>query len=130
MCAGHAQYIKAIDGGRAENDHLNAQKRAVLLRGGMLPKAYAYPAMMRATRDLLWCRLHLVRQRAERLPHRRQTNSQCILLTLGKPLKSKAHCEGIAECLGNSAVQKNIDVDLALIDYYDQLIRDLPKAAK
>jgi hypothetical protein len=73
---GHAQSMKAIHGGKAKHDRLDAQKIAVLLRGGMLPQAYAYPATMRATRDLLRRRLHLVRQRAERLTHIRQTNSQ------------------------------------------------------
>ena len=72
---GHAQYMKAIHGGKAKKDRLDAQKSAVLRRGGMLPQAYVYPATMRATRDLLRRRLHLVRQRAERLTHIRQTNS-------------------------------------------------------
>jgi hypothetical protein len=42
----------------------------------MLPQAYAYPATMRTTRDMLRRRLHLVRKRAERLTHLCQTNSQ------------------------------------------------------
>jgi hypothetical protein len=50
---GHALYMKAIHGGKANNDKLDAHKMAVLLRGGMLPQAYVYPAAMRATRDLL-----------------------------------------------------------------------------
>jgi hypothetical protein len=45
--------MKAIHGGKANNDKLDAHKMAVLLRGGMLPQAYVYPAAMRATRDLL-----------------------------------------------------------------------------
>jgi transposase len=36
---GHAQYMKAIHGGKAKNDRLDAQQMAVLLRGGMLPQA-------------------------------------------------------------------------------------------
>jgi transposase len=124
---GHAQYMKAIHGGKAKNDRLDAQKIAVLLRGGMLPQAHAYPATMRATRDLLRRRLHLVRQRAERLTHIRQTNSQYNLPALGKSLKSKAHRAGIAERFGDPAVQKNIDVDMALIDSYDELIQDLER---
>ena len=48
---GHALYMKAIQGGKAQNDKIDAQKIAVLLRGGMLPPAYVYPAAMRATRD-------------------------------------------------------------------------------
>jgi hypothetical protein len=50
---GQAQYMKAIHGGKAKNGRGDAQKIAVLLRGGMLPQAYAYPAKMRATRDLM-----------------------------------------------------------------------------
>ena len=50
---GHALYMKAIHGGKAKNDKTDAQKIAMLLRGGMLPQAYVYPADMRATRDLL-----------------------------------------------------------------------------
>ncbi|MGD8876092.1 MAG: transposase, partial [Gammaproteobacteria bacterium] len=61
---GHALYMKAIHGGKAKNDKLDSHKIALLLKGGMLPQAYAYPAAMRATRDLLRRRLHLSRQRA------------------------------------------------------------------
>ena len=102
---GHAQYMKAIHGGKAKHDRLDAQKIAVLLRGGMLPQAYAYPATMRATRHLLRRRLHLVRQRAERLTHSRQTNSQYYLSALGKSLKSKAPREGVAPRFSDPAVQ-------------------------
>jgi transposase len=73
---GHAQYTKAIRGGKAKNDRLDAQKIAVLLRGDMLPQASTYLATMRAARDLLRRRLHLVRQRAKGVTHIRQTNSQ------------------------------------------------------
>jgi hypothetical protein len=45
--------MKAIHGGKAKNDKIDSQKIAALLRGGMLPQAYVYPAEMRATRDLL-----------------------------------------------------------------------------
>jgi transposase len=49
---GQALSMKAIHGGKAKNDKIDAQKIAVLLRGGMLPPAYVYPAEMRATRAL------------------------------------------------------------------------------
>jgi transposase len=71
---GHALSMKAIHGGKAKNDKIDAQKIAVLLRGGMLPQAYVYPAEMRATRDLLRRRMHLMRKRAELLTHVQQTN--------------------------------------------------------
>src|SRR5262247_4860136 len=80
---GHALYMKAIHGGKAKNDTIDAHKIAVLLRGGMLPQAYVYPAEMRATRDLLRRRIHLMRKRAEWLGHIQQTNSQYNLPDIG-----------------------------------------------
>ncbi|MFH0350891.1 MAG: transposase [Chromatiales bacterium] len=50
---GHALYMQAIHGGKAKNDKIDSQKIALLLKGGLIPQAYAYPAEMRATRDLL-----------------------------------------------------------------------------
>src|SRR5262245_45843654 len=66
---GHALYMKAIHGGKAKTDKIDAHKIAVLLRGGMLPQAYVYPKGMRQTRDLLRRRTFLVRRRAEALVH-------------------------------------------------------------
>jgi transposase len=122
---GHALYMKAIHGGKAKNDKIDAQKIAVLLRGGMLPQAYVYPAAMRATRDLLRRRMHLMRKRAELLAHVQNTNSQYNLPEIGKNIAYKANRAGIAERFPDPAVQKSIEVDLALIGYYDPLLTDL-----
>ena len=73
---GHALYMQALHGGKATHDTMDSQKIAVLLRGGMLPQAYVYPAAMRATRDVLRRRTHLVRNRAECLAHIQHTTSQ------------------------------------------------------
>ncbi len=62
---GHALYMKALHGGKAQNDKIAAHKLAGLLRGGMIPQASVYPAEMRAPRDLLRRRCHLVQKRAE-----------------------------------------------------------------
>jgi transposase len=122
---GHALYMKAIHGGKAKNDKIDAQKIAVLLRGGMLPQAYVYPAAMRGTRDLLRRRMHLMRKRAELLAHIQNTNSQYNLPEIGKKIAYKANRDGVAERFPEPAVQKSIEVDLALIDHYDQLLRDV-----
>lgn len=61
---GHALYMKAIHGGKAKNDPIDAKKIAVLLRGGMIPMAYVYPSEMRSTRDLLRQRMHFMRKGA------------------------------------------------------------------
>jgi transposase len=125
---GHALYMKAIHGGKAKNDKIDAQKIAVLLRGGILPQAYVYPADMRATRDLLRRRLHLVRHRAELLTHVQQTNSQYNLPEIGKKIAYKANRDGVAERFPDPAVQKSIEVDLALIGHYNALLGDLELA--
>ena len=122
---GHALYMKAIHGGKAKNDKIDAQKIAILLRGGMLPQAYVYPADMRATRDLLRRRIHLMRQRAELLAHIQNTNSQYNLPEIGKKIAYKANRAGVAERFPEPAVQKSVEVDLALIDHYDQLLRNV-----
>ena len=46
---GHALSMKAIHGGKAKHEKIDAHKIAVLRRGGMLPQAYVYPAERRAT---------------------------------------------------------------------------------
>jgi transposase len=131
---GHALYMKAIHGGKAKNDKIDAHKIAVLLRGGMLPQAYVYPAAMRATRDLLRRRMYLTRKRAELLAHIQNTNSQYNLPEIGKKLAYKANRDGVAERFPDPAVQKSMEVDLALLGSYEPLLRDLElhivKAAK
>jgi transposase len=122
---GHALYMKAIHGGKAKNDKIDAQKIAVLLRGGMMPQAYVYPAEMRATRDLLRRRCHLARKRAEFLAHIHNTNSQYNLPEIGKRLANKANREGVADHFPDPSVHKAIEIDVALIDHYDQLLNEV-----
>jgi transposase len=112
---GHALAMKAIHGGKAKNDRIDSHKIAVLLRGGMLPQAYVYPATMRSTRDLIRRRLHLVRKRGQLLAHIQNTRAQYNLPVFGRKLADRT----------DPSVQKSIAVDLALIDQYDALVIDL-----
>jgi hypothetical protein len=120
--------MKAIHGGKAKNDTIDAQKSAVLLRGGMLPQADVYPADMRATRDLLRRRMPLMRKRAELRAHIHKTNSQYHLPDIGKKLADKANRDGVAERLPAPAVQQSREVDLALIHHDDRLLTDLARS--
>jgi transposase len=122
---GHALYMKARQGGKAKNDKSDAHKIAVLLRGGMLPQAYVYPAEMRATRDLLRRRGHLVRQRAELLAHLQNTNSQYNLPEMGKKLAYQANREGVEEHFPDPRVRQTIEVDVSLSAHYDQLLGEV-----
>jgi transposase len=122
---GHALYMKAIHGGTAKNDQIDSQKIAALLRGGMLPQAYVYPAQRRATRDLWRRRMPLTHKRAELLAHMQNTNSQSHLPAIGKKIAYKANRDGVADRCADAAVQKSIAVDLALLTYYDALLREV-----
>ena len=122
---GHALAMKAIHGGKAKNDKIDSHKIAVLLRGGMLPQAYVYPAAMRSTRDLIRRRLHLVRKRGQLLAHIQNTRAQYNLPAFGRKLAYKANRAGVVEHFADPSVQKSIEVDLALIDHYDALVTDL-----
>jgi len=122
---GHALAMKAIHGGKAKNDKIDSHKIAVLLRGGMLPQAYVYPAAMRSTRDLLRRRLHLVRKRGELLAHIQNTRAQYNLPAFEKRLAYPGNREGVVEHFPDPSVRKSVEVDVALIDQYDALVIDL-----
>ena len=121
---GHALYMKAIHGGKAKNDKIDAHKIAVLVRGGMLPMAYVYPREMRATRDLLRRRCHFTRKRAELLTHIQNTASQYLLPALGK-IAYPGNRVGVAEQFRDPEVRKSVETNLALVDEYDRLLSEL-----
>jgi transposase len=122
---GHALYMKAIHGGKAKNDKIDALKIAALLRGGMIPMAYVYPREMRSPRDLLRRRLYLVRKRGQLLAHVQNTHHQYNLPQPSRKILYKANRAGLAERFDDPAVRKSIAIDLELVDHYDLLIRDL-----
>jgi transposase len=124
---GHALYMKAVHGGKAKNDRIDAGKIARLLRGGNFPLAYAYPKGMRETRDLLRRRTYLVRKRAELLTHLQILNAQYNLAPYPKRLSFAANRieMNVAERFADPSVQKSAAVNLTLIDRLDELIGDL-----
>jgi transposase len=126
---GHALYMKAIHGGKAKNDRIDAGKIARLVRGGTFPLAYAYPKGMRATRDLLRRRTYLVRKRAELLTHLQILNAQYNLAPFPKKLSFAANRAelNIAERFADPSVQKSAATDLALVDRLDELIAELER---
>jgi hypothetical protein len=122
---GHALYMTAIHGGQATNAKSDAQKIAVLLRGGLLPQASVYPAAMRAPRDLLRRRTHLMRKRAALLAHLQNTNRQSPRPAIGKKIAYTANRDGVSERFPEPAGQKSIAGDRALLGHDDQWLRDV-----
>ncbi len=122
---GHALYMKAIHGGKAKNDKIDSLKIATLLRGGTIPKAYVYPPEMRATRDLLRRRLHLVRRRGNLLAHIQNTHHQYNMPEPRAKVAYKANREGVADSFEDPDTRKSMEIDFSLIEHYDKVIQDV-----
>ena len=117
---GHALYMKAIHGGKAKNDKIDSYKIASLVKGGTFPMAFVYPRDMRSTRDLLRRRMHLMRKRAELLGHIHNTNTQYNYDSLCKNLAYKRNRKILDGRFSDPSVQKSIDLDVQLINFYDE----------
>jgi transposase len=117
---GHALYMKAIHGGKAKNDKIDSHKIATLMRGGMFPLAYVYPRHMRATRDLMRRRMHLMRKRSELMAHIHNTNSQYNHPIIRKDLRYAHNRAGLTSRFSDASTRKSIELDMSLIDFYDE----------
>jgi transposase len=122
---GHALYMKAIHGGKAKNDRIDANKIAVLLRGGMFPVAYVYPPKMRSTRDLLRRRMFLNRKRAALITHIKCTFAQYNLPEPEQKISRVAHRDGIAEQIPDPGASRNVQLDLDVLSFYDKTLTAL-----
>jgi transposase len=122
---GHALYMRSIHGAKTKNDRIDSRKIALLLRAGMIPMAYVYPAEMRSTRDLLRRRMHFMYKRSELLSHIQNTKTQYNLPDFYKKIAYKANRSGIAEHFANDSVRKSIELDLHLLNQYDSLLNEV-----
>jgi transposase len=122
---GHALYMKAIHGTKSKNDRIDSRKIAGLLRGGLLPQAYVYPAEMRATRDLMRRRLHFVRHRGQLLAHIQMTHHQYNLPSPGKRISYRSNRVGLGDGFEDLSVRESIAADVTLANHYEALINEL-----
>jgi transposase len=132
---GHALYMKAIHGGKAKSDKIDAGKLAALLRGGLFPMAYTYPRAKRQTRDLLRRRSSFVRQRAQLIAHIQNTNSQFNHPPFSKKLTYAGNRTAeLTERFTDPSTKLSVEADLGMIGSYDEQIatmeRHLTKNAK
>jgi transposase len=122
---GHALYMKAIHGGKAKNDRIDANKIASLLRGGVFPVAYVYPPKMRSTRDLLRRRMFLNRRHAALVTHLKCTFAQYNLPEPEQRISRAANRNGIAELIPDPGARRNVALDIELLDFYDHTLSKL-----
>lgn len=124
---GHALYMGAIHGGKSKNDKIDSRKIAGLLRGGMLPMAFVYPEKMRAARDLLRRRNHLMRKRAELLAHIQNTAKQYNLPdNLGCISKARQRTN-LLELFHDPVVRTSIKANLDIINAHDSVLAELER---
>jgi transposase len=125
---GHALYMKAIYGGKAKNDRIDAAKIAGMLRGGMFPMAYVYPRDKRETRDLLRRRCFFVNQRSQMITHIVNTNSQynhpALTVKLCYPRNRE---EDFEKRFAHPSTQLSVKADLKLIDAFEEQIDDIER---
>jgi len=115
--------MKAIHGGKAKNDRIDSHKIALLMRGGNFPLAYVYPKAMRATRDLLRRRTKMVRYSAQFKAHVSNTSTQYNFLPPVKgTLRTASGREKMKGTFEDQSVQRNIDLDLKLVETFDKEI--------
>lgn len=131
---GHALYMRAIYGGKAKNDKIDAQKIAFLLKGGNFPLAYTYPMEMRKVRDLLRRRNKLVQDKSEYLAHIQLTNYQYNLSPVSVKSDRKCNTKEVVDHFQDSVVKENVKTDLEmsllLKTKIEQLERHIMKIAK
>ena len=117
----------AIHGGKSKNDKIDSRKIAGLLRGGMLPMAFVYPEKMRAARDLLRRRNHLMRKRAELLAHIQNTAKQYNLPDdLGSISKARQRTN-LLERFHDPVVRTSIKANLDIINAHDSVLAELER---
>ncbi len=125
---GHALYMRAIHGAKAKNDRIDSEKIAALLRGGVLPEAYVYPARMRATRDLMRRRTFMVCERAALQGHVKLVSMQYNMPAIREDLRLSSHHEEVLERFSFSQDAKaSVAADMDLMLEYNRIIKRLEK---
>jgi len=121
---GHAYYMKTIHGGKTKTDRLDCRKIADLMRTNYYPLAYAYPAEMRATRDLLRRRHRLSRLRAECYRHINSLFHQQGIDVNPRDIKSVKTRRELVRTHLDDDILSNAGADLDMIDFLDPLIKE------
>src|SRR5262249_19423915 len=122
---GHAWAMKAVLGYKTKCARKDGEAIARLLKGGNFPPAYAYPKERRGLRDLLRCRLRLVRQRAELYGHVHTARRQANLPPISGDVKYKSKRAGCTADIADPFVRRRVETHLSLIEPLDTAIRRL-----
>lgn len=120
---GHALYMKAIHGGKAKSDRIDSYKIAKLIRGGNFPLGFRYPKQLRATRDLLRRRHHLMRYTSQLKAHVSNSKAQYNLNINNGDLRAPKSQAILRNAFPIPSLQHSIDMDLNLIAFHSKELR-------
>jgi transposase len=124
---GHALYMKAIHGGKAKSDRIDSYKIAKLIRGGNFPLGFRYPKQLRATRDLLRRRNHLMRYTSQLKAHITNSKSQYNLSIPSGNLCTPKNRTLLRDAFPIPALQYSMDMDLNLITFHSNELKRIEK---
>lgn len=124
---GHAYYMKSIHGGKKKNDEIDSKKIADLMRSNHFPVGYVYPKEIRSTRDLLRRRIRFMRLRAEAYAHIQTIFRQNCMNIASKDVKNKLTRRELINRISDPYVQKSIEMNLDLIDFFDPKLNKIEK---
>jgi len=125
VCLAHTLGLFMITAAKVKTDRRDAFTLAKLLRAGVIPKAYIYPAQTRPVRDLLRRRLHVVRLRAHEYGSLRQLLLREGILSSSRNEINQAEEEDLQEWFSHPLVVLNASQQLERIELLTRQIADL-----
>ncbi|HET9530546.1 MAG TPA: IS110 family transposase [Blastocatellia bacterium] len=125
VCLAHTLGLSMITKAKVKTDRRDAFTLAKLLRDGVIPKAYIYPASTRPVRDLLRRRLKAVALRAQEYGSLRQLLLREGLLSCSRNEIKLADDDRIKEWFSNPLLLLSASQQLERIDLLSKQIQEL-----
>jgi transposase len=121
----HTLGLSMITRAKVKSDRRDAFTLAKLLRAGVIPKAYIYPASTRPVRDLLRRRMHVVGLRAQEYASVRQLLLREGILSSSRNEIKLADDEVLREWFSHPLVVMSASHQLQRIDLLSKQIQEL-----
>jgi transposase len=125
VCLAHTLGLQMITGAKVKTDRRDAYALARLLRAGMIPKAYIYPAQSRAVRDLLRRRQRLVRQRAYEYGQIRQLLLRCGVIDVGRNAVKEIDDDDLTSLFDHPMLVLHAGQELERIRLYSEQLEEM-----
>ena len=125
LCLAHTLGLSLITAAKVKTDRRDALTLAKLLRAGVIPKAYIYPASTRPVRDLLRRRMQVVSLRAREYGSLRQLLLREGILSGSRNQIKLADDDDLTRWFSHPLVVMNASLRLERIELLTRQIADL-----